>query len=141
MVLRNWDNGCTLNATKAYYYLRTKRPKPHWTTAVWNTTVQPKQSFILWLAVKGKLRTRDKLSYLKIDKTCGLCNGTEETSSHLFFSCRFCSCIWQHISCWIGNKRRSSTLLSALKWIKKSRGTGWQSKVKIIALASTVYHI
>ncbi|XP_022853499.1 uncharacterized protein LOC111374969 [Olea europaea var. sylvestris] len=65
-----------------------------------------------------------------------------KTCDHLFFKCFFTSKIWGNVRQWLGIKRSMTTLVSALKWLKKeAHGTSWLSKVKRIALASTVYYI
>ncbi|GAB2283905.1 hypothetical protein Dimus_018389, partial [Dionaea muscipula] len=46
---------------------------------VWNHRVTPKLSFILWLALLGKLRTKDSLMGEITDKTCYLCLEMQET--------------------------------------------------------------
>ncbi|XP_022860183.1 uncharacterized protein LOC111380779 [Olea europaea var. sylvestris] len=92
--------------------------------------------------VRGKLQTKDRLWYLQIDRKCPFCALTDESTQHLFFSCRFCREVWDHIRDWLAIRRSMSTLLSSLKWMKKeARGKSWPSRAKRIALATTVYYI
>ncbi|KAL0439140.1 UNVERIFIED_CONTAM: hypothetical protein Slati_2397000 [Sesamum latifolium] len=50
----------------------------------------PRNNFILWLAILGKLSTLDKHWLNQLDGTCILCsNGQPETHAHLFFSCPY----------------------------------------------------
>ena len=62
-----------------------------WSELVWNSFAIPKCSFILWLAIKNRLLTRDKLiSYgMIIDPACLLCSGNVESVHHLFSDCPF----------------------------------------------------
>lgn len=77
--------------------LRTKSPlasfyeiiRPHippcpWACVVWSSTTTPKHSFVLWLAMLGRLRTMDSLGYLETDPTCVLCRDYLEDHGHLF---------------------------------------------------------
>ena len=43
----------------------------------------PRYNFILWLAVLGRLRTKDRLHFLQSDLTCVFCQDEEETQSPL----------------------------------------------------------
>jgi len=47
----------------------------------------PRYNFILWLAVLGRLKTKDRFCLASIDASCVLCCQEDETHSHLFFSC------------------------------------------------------
>ncbi|KAJ6971338.1 hypothetical protein NC653_035571 [Populus alba x Populus x berolinensis] len=54
----------------------------------------PRQSFILWLAIHGRLRTMDRLHGVITDYTCVLCNLQAETHDHLFFACKYTGSVW-----------------------------------------------
>ncbi|KAK3184873.1 hypothetical protein Dsin_032159 [Dipteronia sinensis] len=61
-------------------------------------------SFILSLAVRGRLSTRDRIH--KYDPravtTCVLCNSNLESHAHLFFECLFSRAIWtQLLNYWL----------------------------------------
>jgi len=140
--LSSWATGSSLATAKAYEYFRIKGTKKSWAKEVWATCNTPKHSFIVWLAVKSKLLTRDNLSYLAIDRTCPLCISVEESVEHLFFSCHFCSSVWDHVKRWLGIRRAMSSIRSSLRWLKKeARGTSWRNKAKLIAFSCTVYCI
>ncbi|KAL2230782.1 UNVERIFIED_CONTAM: hypothetical protein Sindi_1672600 [Sesamum indicum] len=64
-------------------------PKVGWSSLLSGSLKIPRHSFILWLAILGKLPTTDKpwLSHLGV---CILCDeGAMESHPHLFFRCRF----------------------------------------------------
>lgn len=56
---------------------------------VWNSTSLPRHSFILWLIMIGRLKTRQFLNTqgLNISDNCGICNCLAESIEHLFFTC------------------------------------------------------
>lgn len=60
----------------------------------------PRQSFILWLAGLGRLRTMDHLHSAEIirNATCILCGLHTETHEHLFFDCPTSQTVWQTIN-------------------------------------------
>ena len=57
-----------------------------------------KASFILWLAVKEKLGTHDRLQNLPSGTRCLLCNSQMESHDHLFFGCQYTQQTWSQIS-------------------------------------------
>ena len=67
-------------------------------TKVWCGWVPPWVQFTMWLAVLGKLHTRDRLSRKGIlhgDQTnCPLCNMETETETHLFLKCQHTVGLW-----------------------------------------------
>lgn len=126
----------------AYEYFRVSAQKVTWVKTVWTSFIPPKYSFTLWLAMRGKLLTRDKLEYLHIDQGCGLCGGKEETIRHLYFECPFSRALWTELRRWCGLRREMTTLAASAKWIKKeSRGTTWISRRRRLVFVCTVYYI
>ena len=93
-LLSSWEREDTLCLSKAYDFFRPTRIKMIWARDVWNSAVMPKHAFVLWLSVKSKLLTKDKLHFLDIDRSCGLCGTCEETHQHVFFQCSVSSQIW-----------------------------------------------
>lgn len=79
------------NAAATWNALREKSPKVIWHHLLWFPKHFPRHSFILWLAIKERLNTKDKLASWGIttDPTCVLCGQELETMNHLFFQCSF----------------------------------------------------
>ncbi|XP_057461129.1 uncharacterized protein LOC130751551 [Actinidia eriantha] len=140
--INQWNSNGKPNSRLAYEYFRPRRAKLAWPKIVWQSFIMPKHSFILWLGLKEKLMTRDKLQGVIEDISCPLCNAAAESIEHLFFSCRIANKIWTKIKSWLRISRGMQTLKAAAKWlIKEARGTGVPAKIKRISLASTVYHL
>lgn len=126
----------------AYNWLRDKGQKKLWHNYIWRPFIPPKFSFITWLAVLGRLPTRDRLNFLNISQTCPLCSTGLESSKHLFFECRITSSIWNNIKLWLGIRVGNSTILSTIKWCKRSRtGAAIKNKARRCALTAIVYFI
>lgn len=54
-------------------------------------------TFILWLALRNSLMTKDRLNSWNVgttDSTCPLCNNAIETVQHLFFKCPYAAKVW-----------------------------------------------
>ncbi|KAK4391599.1 hypothetical protein Sango_1937700 [Sesamum angolense] len=119
--ITEWTDSKGLVTSKAYEYFRPKLPRQPWKASIWKAFIPPKYSFILWLGLRERLATRDRLAFLHEDPSCSLCINSKESAKHLFFECPFSSYVWSHIRQWFGITRCVSTLLSAVKWLKKGK--------------------
>ena len=81
----------------AWECTRTHRDIKPWCTLIWHLGRIPKAAFCLWLAVKERLETRDKLHYAISDVNCLLCSTHLEDQTHLFFNCRVSDYIWRKV--------------------------------------------
>ncbi|KAL0287348.1 UNVERIFIED_CONTAM: hypothetical protein Sradi_7126800 [Sesamum radiatum] len=86
-----WDsNGGEFTNAVAYHLFRPAGPKVGWHSLFLGPFKIPRNSFILWLAILGRLSTMDKQWLQHLDGHCILCtDGSLETHDHLFFACRF----------------------------------------------------
>lgn len=101
-----------------------------------------KHSFILWLALRGRLNTKDLWLSDHHDSCSVFCKRHPKTISHLFFRCTFVSSIWRRIHRWLKVNRSMLTLNSTMKWIKKDHvGAFMHNKVVVLAFAAVVYCI
>ncbi|XP_056691752.1 uncharacterized protein [Spinacia oleracea] len=84
---------------KVYLKLMGSAPVQYWTNAVWGRLGHPKHRFIIWLALLGRLNTKDRLLKIGVttDNTCLLCGIAVEDHRHLFSGCPFSVRCWQQI--------------------------------------------
>ncbi|KAK2649161.1 hypothetical protein Ddye_016650 [Dipteronia dyeriana] len=75
--------------------LRTPHPLVSCYKIVWFQQNIPRMGFILWLAIKGRLSTLDRVQRYdpQVVTTCVLCNSQAETHAHLFFECFYSKAI------------------------------------------------
>ncbi|KAL0381969.1 UNVERIFIED_CONTAM: hypothetical protein Scaly_0484200 [Sesamum calycinum] len=84
------SNDGSFNTSTAYDLFRQPGPKVVWSSLLLGPFKIPKNCFILWLAIMGKLSTLDKPWLHHTDNNCILCpDGVPETHDHLFFTCSF----------------------------------------------------
>jgi hypothetical protein len=78
-------------------HFRIKRSCVNWWPLVWHSYSIHKQTFILWLVVKNRLTTGDRMLAwgYKGDTTCVICRNGTESRNHLFFGCGFWSRLWR----------------------------------------------
>ena len=84
---------------EAWKVMKSCYPKVIWYDHVWYSQCVPRHSFILWMAVKGRLKTQDRISrWLNIqDMKCPFCNQCKDSHCHLFFSCHFAKRLWERL--------------------------------------------
>lgn len=70
--------------------------KVDWFNSVWFKSRIPKHDFILWLVMRDRLSTRDRLITwgLSIPSDCLLCNSASESKAHIFFNCSYSAEGW-----------------------------------------------
>lgn len=140
--LTDWAPNNDLSSAKIYDVLRTHGAICRDLKFVWKNFIPPKYSFIAWLALRNRLRTRDRLFSMETSGLCPLCNQGMESADHLFFRCTFSLQVWNKIRDWSGFRRRTTAIRSTIKWISREyRGTRIHSKQIALALIGTIYHI
>lgn len=141
-MLSLWAPNNYLQTGKVYEALRPKKTPCHFMSFVWKSYIPPKLSFMAWLALRGRLATKDRLSYLDIPKACPLCDKEHESTNHLFFACEFSTSVWDKIRQRGGYSWRTLAIRSTIRRFRKDyRGSRYQSKFLALALIATVYHI
>ncbi|KAL0302173.1 UNVERIFIED_CONTAM: hypothetical protein Scaly_3040000, partial [Sesamum calycinum] len=133
----------SFNTSRAYEIFHPPGPKVFWSSLLLGPFKIPKNCFILWLAIMGRLSTLDKPWLNHNGGTCILCpDGVPETHDHIFFSCSYSRrCLasirqqiplpwphrdWQHGVQWAASRWRGKHVVNA----------AFRS-----LLASLVYHI
>ncbi|CAA7059768.1 unnamed protein product [Microthlaspi erraticum] len=84
------------SSTKTWDFLHPTGPPLIWTKPVWFKERIPRHTFILWLVIKDRLVTRDRLRSwgLDVPSSCLLCDSAPETKHHLLNDCAYSKEIW-----------------------------------------------
>ena len=137
-VMTSWKDGDGGFSANAYDHFRVKGRAIRWDKVVWESWSLPKHSFVLWLAVLGKLRTKDRLHFIPSDLNCVFCNQEPESHCHLFFQCPWTSSFWGSIARWLHLPRQLPTLSSAIRGLApKKKST--VHKMRRASLSIVVY--
>lgn len=88
------------STSKTWDQVREKRPVCNWYKGVWFPQATPKYAFMMWIAIKGRLQTTDRMQQWNnsINTACVLCNDAPESCVHLFFGCRYSGAIWRNLA-------------------------------------------
>ncbi|GKB31892.1 RNA-directed DNA polymerase, eukaryota, reverse transcriptase zinc-binding domain protein [Tanacetum coccineum] len=81
-------------------YLSTNNNRVDWYDIVWFKQCIPKHSFCLWLVMKKRLATQDRIMAWSNQKDllCPLCNTTQDSHDHLFFLCKYSKKVWMEVA-------------------------------------------
>ncbi|XP_071728519.1 uncharacterized protein [Rutidosis leptorrhynchoides] len=79
--------------------IRPRSQPVSWFHIVWFTQCVPRHAFVVWLVLREKLKTQDKLQTWEVNDTqillCSLCNSCPDSHNHLFFDCPFSNEVWR----------------------------------------------
>ncbi|GJX13339.1 probable L-cysteine desulfhydrase, chloroplastic [Tanacetum coccineum] len=115
-----------------------------WYKHVWFSQCMPRQSFILWMAIKGRLKIHDRYSrWLNIqDMYCPLCKQCKDSYNHLFFNYIFSRRIWERLKGMsnLGNVSNSWAQVISSIVIIPAKNTIW-NVIQRLVLGASVYFI
>ena len=120
--------------------IREAKSKVAWSSLVWFNGCVPKSAFFLWLAVKKKLGTQDRLRHIQSVASCLFCGLELETHNHIFFQCPFSKQVWRCVLQKANITAPSLPWDDLIKWMSSNwQGHSLTTKVKKLYLATTVY--
>ncbi|XP_060968791.1 uncharacterized protein LOC115710551 [Cannabis sativa] len=118
--------------------------KKHWSSVVWSRLNCPKHSFIFWLTILQRLKTKDRVKSYNphIDPGCVLCNNSaEESVEHLFFACSFTRECFELVKQWLGWRTSAKTVDRIVIWLGKTKGSKFKRAVFAAAFAALIYQV
>ncbi|CAA7058378.1 unnamed protein product [Microthlaspi erraticum] len=83
------DSPGEFSSSKTWDFLHPAGPSVTWTKSVWFKQRIPKHAFIMWIVMRDRLLTRDRLKSwgLSVPDSCLLCDSHPETKVHLLGDC------------------------------------------------------
>ncbi|XP_019258106.1 PREDICTED: uncharacterized protein LOC109236386 [Nicotiana attenuata] len=127
-----------------YKQLRGEFLKVNWSRMLCNNRSSPKWKFILYLAVQGKLYTKDRLIGwgMQVSPECPLSEHEMENHSHIFFTCSFSEDIWIRLLKWMAINREPTSWDEEIKWAAEQvKGNGFKTMLYRLCMIGAVYHI
>ncbi|XP_050222673.1 uncharacterized protein LOC126672769 [Mercurialis annua] len=79
--------------------IREQNMNQSWFRVVWGYNSIPRNNFIMWLAIKRRLKTKNKLKKWGVipDDICVMCNKEVETIDHCLYECDFAKAVWNRL--------------------------------------------
>jgi hypothetical protein len=93
-------------------------------SGIWKTWAPLKIKLFLWLVVRGRVRTNNRLAKrgLPHQDACCYCHNTQETVHHLFIGCSVVQIIWNMVLQWAGLSETVPQALPSLQdWWHNAR--------------------
>ncbi|GKC32155.1 RNA-directed DNA polymerase, eukaryota, reverse transcriptase zinc-binding domain protein [Tanacetum coccineum] len=118
--------------------IRRNAPKVIWYKHVWFSLCVPRHSFILWMALKGKLKTQDNIQ----DMACPFCKSCKDSHSHLFFACSYSKRLWERLkvmACLDNVSNVWGELVSGI--VNKAANDGIWNIIQRLVFGAAVYFI
>lgn len=114
-----------------------------WDNVVWNRNALPKHRFFMWLTMKQRMHTMEKMYRVGVssDPLCLISGLENESQDHLFFSCRYSMTVMEKINSWLQLGAVGMTVPRLLRLIKSSGFSQMQKKVMLAVIATTIYQI
>ncbi|XP_021979813.1 uncharacterized protein LOC110875929 [Helianthus annuus] len=132
----------------AWNNLRVRENKVAWVNMVWYGQCIPRHSFHLWLVIKNKLKTQDRLAVWEagsetnlILMCCPLCKYGRDSRDHLFFQCSFSAKIWNIVNKRVDMGNVNDTWSSIMAWIEQHASSKKLEHIvcKLVVAASTYF--
>lgn len=124
---------------EAYKLLSGQHSKVPWKNLICSNPAPPKATFILWLVMMKRVRTKDLLFKWGIvnDVNYSLCISNNEDFQHLFFCCSFTQQVWSGVLNWLQMGRVIIDWEQECKWILQTT-KGKSAKAQSLKMCFTI---
>ncbi|XP_022019087.1 uncharacterized protein LOC110919116 [Helianthus annuus] len=122
-----WKHGDELmehSSFSVWNSMRTSQQEVDWTTIVWFPQCIPRHAFLVWLIMRRKLLTQDKILNWGLDRRknmnmmcCLLCYADVDSHDHLFFECNLSAQVWSLIRTKVGMDTIEPKWMSIVNWL------------------------
>lgn len=130
----NDDTSQQVSISTIWDSIRRRTVSPPWLQILWHSLHIPKCSFILWLALKNRLLTFDRMLQfgMNVDPHCKFCTTSHESAQHLLLHCSYTQQIFIN-----------SPLPIGPDWISDIQDTSPNITLKInyLFIGAAFYHI
>lgn len=110
-----------------------------WHRLVWFPQEVPRQAFIVWLAFRNRLLTRDRAKNWRDHQPCLLCGEPGESKDHIFFACPYSYTIWTMLCDRLVGSRINSDWTITVHSLLRNRLTHLDFMLTKMVFQATVY--
>ncbi|XP_022003192.1 uncharacterized protein LOC110900615 [Helianthus annuus] len=137
------------SSSSVWHSFRHTAPEVNWCRIVWFAQSIPRHGFLMWLVLKGKLLTQDKILKWDISRRknmnmmcCMLCYQNYDSHPHLFFECKYSAQVWYNIRNKVNMGDVSSKWQEIVDWLlARARSKSARNYIAKILVAAAVYFI
>ncbi|XP_022030699.1 uncharacterized protein LOC110931622 [Helianthus annuus] len=146
---RQGDHLHEFSTARAWDSFRHREVEVEWCRIVWFSQCIPRHAFLMWLIMRRKLLTQDKILSWDISRRknmnmmcCLLCYANHDSHNHLFFECKFSDQVWHKVRHKAGMELVASKWDDIVNWlVTRSRSKSAGSYVAKLLVAATAYLI
>ncbi|XP_022019065.1 uncharacterized protein LOC110919095 [Helianthus annuus] len=141
-------NMCSFSSSEVWHAVRSRHDQVLWGDGIWFSQCIPRHSFHLWLVVKNKLKTQDRLAVWEAGSAtnlnlmcCPLCRTNRDSRDHLFFQCSFASKVWNEVKTMVQMGNVDSSWQSIMTWMECNASSKRTDHIicKLVIAASTYF--
>ncbi|XP_022019069.1 uncharacterized protein LOC110919099 [Helianthus annuus] len=147
---RDGNNTSVFSSSEAWNSVRFKGTEIDWCTIVWFNQCIPRHAFLMWLIMRGKLLTQDKILKWDISRRktmnmmcCLLCYANHDSHSHLFFECEFSTKVWYIVRQKVGMSTVQPKWEDIINWLrdrsKSKLASDYVAKLLVAACAYVIW--
>ncbi|XP_022024382.1 uncharacterized protein LOC110924695 [Helianthus annuus] len=142
-------NSRPFGSMEVWHNIRHREQPVSWVNGVWFSQCIPRHSFHLWLVIKNKLKTQDRLASWEAGSDynlrlmcCPLCKHDRDSRDHLFFSCSFASQVWYNVKDLLNMGDVNDSWQSIMNWMdQKANSRKTDHIVGKLVIAAASYYI
>ncbi|XP_021979844.1 uncharacterized protein LOC110875963 [Helianthus annuus] len=104
--------------------IRNRNSTVDWANHIWFSQCIPPHLFHMWLVIKNKLRTQDRLAAWEAGSEtnlrlmcCPLCKYDRDSRDHLFFQCAFAAQVWNNVKSLVDMSNVNDSWESIMDWM------------------------
>ncbi|XP_021991389.1 uncharacterized protein LOC110888157 [Helianthus annuus] len=149
LLWRSGDQFREFSSAGVWESIRHRHLDVQWCPIVWFSQCIPRHAFLMWLIMRRKLLTQDKI--LKWDFSrrknmnmmcCLLCYADHDSHNHLFFECNFSSRVWQGVRHKVGMDSVNAKWVDIVDWLLvRSKSKSVDNYVARLLVAASAYFI
>ncbi|XP_022030849.1 uncharacterized protein LOC110931779 [Helianthus annuus] len=147
-----WKEGNKLldfSSSNVWHSVRIREQEVNWVKIVWFPQCIPKHAFLMWLILRRKLLTQDKILQWDFSRQknmnmvcCVLCYADVDSHDHLFFECKFSTQIWNKVRHKVCMNSVDSKWSAIMNWLlDRAQSKSAASYVSRLLVATVAYFI
>ncbi|XP_071708937.1 uncharacterized protein [Rutidosis leptorrhynchoides] len=130
----------------AWNAIRPQAPVVDWFPIVWYSQCIPCHAFLLWMVIKKKLKTQDRLRDWEVQNgsnlVCVFCKRCVETHEHLFFECEYSAAVWMKVKTRIQMVVNSTQYLNIMNFLRPIAARNRVDLVVVkLVFAASIYFV
>ncbi|XP_022042313.1 uncharacterized protein LOC110944979 [Helianthus annuus] len=136
------------SASEVWDNIRSRGEEVNWAELVWFSQCIPRHSFHMWLVIKNKLKTQDRMRIWDAGSAtnlnlmcCPLCRKGKDSRDHLFFQCAYGEQVWNMVKTMAYMDVVDANWDSIMTWFSQHRSSKSPEVLvgKMVVAASTYF--